>query len=260
MSESTLSISRAEILQAVGAYLFAGEGPNLGERNQYVWNREQLAQVNRVINRGQRQFYGAYPWSFLRLRLSLSITSGTADYTLPDAFGGIYDPYLSFTVDDGRIFPVYETSVAQLLSYRQNATRLLAWQEMYYAKEAKSPTGTTGQRFQLLLYPAPAADGTLTGSYYASPDACTDSLPYPLGGFPHAESLLASCMASAELEKFGHPGPQKQIYIEALQRSVDHEKRTGPKHFGYNGDGSTSPCVSLYDHRVVSVTRNGVPI
>jgi hypothetical protein len=257
MAESTLSISRAEILQAVGAYLFRGDSPNQGERNQFMWSREQLAQVNRIINRGQRQFYSAYPWSFLRLRMTLSIVADTADYTLVDGFGGFFDPYLSFTVDDGRIYQVYETSVAQILAYRQNETRLPTWQEMYFAKEAKSPTGTTGQRFQLLLFPTPKLAGTLTGSYYANPDAITDTLVYPSGGEVHGETILAACLACAELERDGQPGPQKQIYAEALQRSVDHEKRTGPKSFGYNGN-RTAPCV--YDSRVTALTRNGVPV
>lgn len=259
MAESTLSISRAEILQAVGAYLFQSPSPNQGERNQYVWDREQLGQVNRVINRGQRQFYSAYSWSFLRLRLALAIVAGTKDYTLPDAFGGFFDPYLSFAVDDGRIYPVYETSVTQLLNYRQNETRLPTFQEMYFAKEAKTPTGTTGQRYQLLLFPTPTAAGTLTGSYYASPDSFTDSLPYPLGGEIHGETLLASCLACAELERDGQPGSRKQDYMEALSRSVEHEKRTGPKDFGYNADRSGS-YVSPFDMRVTSVTRNGVAI
>lgn len=260
MAESTLSISRAEILQAVGAYLFQSAAPNQGERNQFVWNREQLAQVNRIINRGQRQFYSAYAWSFLRLRMSLAIVASTADYTLTDGFGGFFDPYLSFTVNDGRIYPVYETSVAQILNYRQNANRLVSFQEMYFAKEAKTPTGTTGQRFQLLLFPTPAANGTLTGSYYANPEAITDSLVFPMGGEIHGETLLASCIACAELERDGQPGPRKQDYIESLQRSVEHEKRTGPKHFGYNFDRSGSLASSLYDGRATSVTRNGVAI
>lgn len=258
MAESTLSISRAEILQAVGAYLFQGPAPNQGERDQYVWNREQLAQVNRIINRGQRQFYSAYAWSFLRLRLSLAIVAGTADYTLADGFSGFYDPFLSFTVNDGRIWSVLETSVSKILDYRQNANRLPAFQEMYFAKEAKTPTGTTGQRFQLLLFPTPTAAGTLTGSYFSNPDSMTDTLVYPLGGGPHSETMLASCLACAELERDGQPGPHKQDYIESLQRSLEHEKRTGAKHFGYNGDGGNAS--SLYDLRVTSVTRNGVAI
>lgn len=74
MSESTLSVSRANILQDVGDYLFE-------ERLQYRWNREQTAKATRVIKSGERQFYNPPPidgtghvWSFMRPRLSTTIS------------------------------------------------------------------------------------------------------------------------------------------------------------------------------------------
>lgn len=254
MSESTLTSPRSEILQAVGAFFNYG-------RNQYQWTREQREQVYRCVRSGERQFYNPpnHSWSFLRLRLTLSISADDADYDLPDGFAGFLDPFLSFTADDNRLWSVQETSVAEILKLRQNENLFGGVQEYLFAKEAKTPTGTTGQRFQVLLFPTPQASGTLTGSYYANPDATTDSLPYALGGSIHSEALLACCLAAAELERDKTLGPMKQQYNERLAASIAFDKRTGPKNLGYNNDASSRQVVSVYDLRNLnaSISRNG---
>lgn len=253
MSESTLSTPRSEILAAVGAFFDYG-------RSLYQWTREQREQVYRCVRSGEREFYNptGHSWSFLRLRLELSIIEGTANYDLPDGFAGFFDQMLSFTVDDNRLWPVRDITVQDLLRFRQNETLAPAFQEYFYAKEAKTPTGTTGQRFRILLYPTPQADGTLTGSYHATPDATTDSLPYAMGGEVHSEALLACCLAAAELERDKKLGPMRQRYIDRLAASIEHDRRTGPKSFGYNGDRSCAEPVSIYDLRGGTPTYNGL--
>lgn len=253
MSESTLSTNRAEILAAVGAFFDYG-------RNQYQWSRERREQVYRCVRSAERKFYRAYGWSFLRQRLSLSIVASTSDYDLPDAFGGFFDSFLSFAAANNQLCPVKNTSVPLLLRARQYTNVTAAIQPHLFAVNAKAATGTTGQRFEILLFPTPIAAGTLTGVYYANPDATTDTLPYELGGAIHSEALLACCLAAAELERDKKPGPMKSEYDEALAQSLAHEKSTGPKHFGYNGDDSGGGLSSIYDLRQPTITRNGVPI
>lgn len=254
MSESSLSLTQGDILQAVGDYFGF-------TRNRYVWSREETAKVNRACRTGQNQFYNppGHTFSFLRPRLELDIEADEADYDLPDDFGGFLDPFLSFCASDNQTYPVRITSVPEILRNRQ-LEPMSAAMDMLAAVSAKSSSGTNGQRMELLLSPTPASDGTLNATYYAIPNALSDTATYPLGGQPHAETLLASCLAAAEMEKTGQPGPQRQIYLERLQASIDFDRRTGPKHFGYNGDRSGSLPVSIYDLRSSSITRNGVPI
>ncbi len=251
MSESTLSSPRSEILAAVGAFFDFG-------RDQYAMTREQREQVYRCVRSGERRFYRAYNWSFLKLRLTLSLVAATADYDLPDGFGGFFDPQLSFTAADNQFWPIKNTSVPAILQARQYTHVTVAIQPKLFAVNAKTPTGSTGQRFEILLFPAPIADGTLEGTYYANPDATTDALPYAMGGEIHAETLLNACLAAAELERDKKAGPLKQEYSDSLSQSVAHEKSIGPKHFGYNSDRSSSVCWPLL--RTTSVTRNGVPL
>ena len=183
--------------------------------------------------------------------------SGTDDYDLPIGFAGFLDQYLSFTASDNRRWPVRETSVSQLLGMRQNATVTPNIQEFWFAKEAKATIGTTAQRFQILLFPAPTADGTLTGSYYVTADAMTDSFSYALGGAIHTETLLACCMAAAELERDKQPGPMRERYQERLQASISLDRRTGPKTFGLNLDRGSIGCDYTSDLRSGGVTYNG---
>lgn len=254
MSESTLTTPRAEILAAVGAFFDYG-------RNQHQWQREQREQVYRCVRSGERKFYRAYTWSFLRLRLGLALVAGTSDYDLPDGFGGFFDPELSFAAADNQFWPVKNTGVPQILHARQYTNITAAIQPTLFAVNAKTPTGTTGQRFEILLFPTPIADGTLEGAYYANPDATTDALPYAMGGSIHSETVLASCLAAAELERDKKQGPMKEAYNEALTQSLAHEKSIGPKHFGYNADRSVPGYASLYDLRQYpSITRNGIAL
>lgn len=252
MAEATLSTTRSEILMAVGDFLGYG-------RNPHVWTREQTAQITRILRSGERQFYAAHPWSFMRLSLSLSITADDGDTDLPDGFGGFFDQFLSFAVANSKYEQVRLTSVPEILRRRQNENLYPADQVYLAAVNAKTPTGTTGQRFELLMFPAPDANGTLKGNYYAAPDATTDSLPYAMGGEVHSETLLACCLAAAELERDKTLGPMKQQYMERLANSMAHDQRTGPKTFGYNGDGSAYCGIERHTGSE-TLTYNGDPL
>jgi hypothetical protein len=221
-------------LQALGAYLGIG-------RNQYEWTREQREAVYRSIHSGERQFYlpVGHSWSFLRPIASLTVDSGDSSITLPDDFGGFVTPGLSFTASDNQYFRVRLTSVENLLSMQQLSNVLTGPQPEWAAVSMTTFAGTTGQRYELLLFPTPTADGTLKAPYYSIPNATSDSLPYPLGGQPHAETLLESCLAAAELEKTGQAGPHRALFQERLMASIQHDKRMGPKNLGYNADRSS---------------------
>lgn len=231
-------------------------------RAQFVWKREESAQVTRIVRSGERQFYAPpnHSWSFLRLRLSLSITATDGDVDLPDGFGGFFDQFLSFVLANNKYEQVRQTSVSEILRMRQNENLAPTIQPTFFAVNAKTPTGTTGQRSEILLFPVPAEDGTLVGSYYALPDAMTDSLPYAMGGEIHSETLLSCCLAAAELERDKKPGAMKQLYDERLASSIQHDRRIGPKTFGMNLDRGSERGVSFAEVRGGTLTYNGVAL
>ncbi len=253
-SGSTLGITRVDIFVVLGRYFEYG-------RNPAVWSEEELSRIEDITRSGENTFYNppGHSWSFLRPRLALSIVANTADYDLPDDFGGFLDQYLSFVQADNKFESVLQTSVPLILKYRQNENLIVSIQSMLFAVNVKVSSNTEIQGSEVLLFPTPKQDGTLEGTYYSTPNAISDNAPFPLGGQPHSETLLAACMAAAELEKTKQQGPLAAKYQERLAASIQFDRRTGPKHLGYNGDRSPGQ-VSIYDLRQSSITRNGVAI
>lgn len=86
-----LNLTREELREEVGRFL--GYGRSYENYNQY-----EKEDVKSWIRRGLRQFYSPPPvpgtvksheWNFLRPSATLSITSGTASYTMPEEVGSL---------------------------------------------------------------------------------------------------------------------------------------------------------------------------
>lgn len=107
-----------------------------------------------------------------------------------------------------------------------------------------------------MFWPIPDAAYTLSYRYTAIPGKLTAVLPYPLGGALHSETILASCMAAAELKVMNEKGKLWATFIERLAASISLDCRaTAPMHFGYNGDNSDGAGRATY--RTNYVTYNG---
>lgn len=248
MAESTLSGTRTEIRRHVGRYLTLNRDPT-------QWTSENSTDVADILKSGERQFYGAYPWRFLRPTLELDIDNGEADYALPDDFGGFIDTWLSFTCSNNAVHPVRHTGVAEVLRLRMNEQAAIGKPEVFAIQWARS-LQTSGQRAELWLYPTPSENASLIGPYYSLPNAISDSATYPLGGMPYFECLLESCLAQAELFMNDAQDIHRQQYQVLLAQAIAHERRTGAANLGYNGDRSTQR-VLLPRIRSEYVTYNG---
>ncbi len=205
MAESTLTYTLADLKAEIGAYLGVS-------RTSSDWTAENLADIVRVLKSGQRQFYepyfipapGAPPkvhiWSFLRARLSLSISNGTNNYDLPDDFAGFLDEELAFlTTKNWPLKLVPMKFFLEKYQLNQGAMPSGESQPMIGAVESKTSTlGTTGQRWTIYLWPTPASSLTLTGQYRLNPAALATDGHYPLGGEAHSQTLLESCLSAAE--------------------------------------------------------------
>jgi hypothetical protein len=256
VSESYISAPRSEILTAVGDFFGFG-------RNQYSWTREQIAKVTRVLRSGERQFSTppSHSWNFLKNTLALTMVAGTSSYTLPDNFFRFLAAGLSFATADSQLFRVRLTSPEQILEMRQLANFLTSVQPEYAAVVPSTFDGTSGERYTLQLFPTPIASGTLSGIYQRIVDAMTDSAPYAMGGGPHSETLLAACLAAAELERDKRAGPMKDYYNERLAASIEHDKRSGPKNLGTNNDASDDwPSIARHNPFSGSLSLNGVSL
>ena len=167
---------------------------------------------------------------------TFSITA-TGDYDLPDDFGSIVG-HLTFGADTG-CPPVMVCGEGQIRAMRQRDVDYTG-RTQYVAVRPKA-LGQTGQRFELITWPIPDADYTLSYQYNAFPDKHGDiaDTEYPLGGMAHTETILESCLAVAEqryddAESTNH----QEEFMRRLAASIDIDQKAGPQWLGYGADGS----------------------
>lgn len=229
--ESTLTITFAGLKSEIGAYLGIS-------RTTTDWSAENTADVARILKAGQRQFYEAsyrpnpnaplrtHVWSFLRKRMSLNISSGTATYALPDAFAGFLDPELAFTAS--KAWPLTLVPMWRVIEKIQAGTSMPTGisQPLLAAVESVTSTlSTTGQRWQIVLWPTPDSSLVVTGQYRLNPDALATDGHYPLGGEAHAQTILESCLAAAEEMMNDQLTIHRERYAELLAQSIQLDSR-----------------------------------
>lgn len=238
VGESTLSITRTDIKNYLARYLPI-------TRTISQWSPTQAADIDQIIKSGERQFYEPpvlrgetipHLWSFNNHVISEAITTSDTAIDLPADFGGFVTGTMKFAAADNNWLPVQLTTMDQILHMRQTDTLSFAFQALYAAINLKARDQTTGTRYQLEIWPSDA--GTLAGTYRKNPNALTDAEPYPLGGQPHAETLIQSCLAAAEHLYTDARGIQWDRFMERLRTSVGIDRQlTTPAFFGYNGSG-----------------------
>lgn len=242
MAESTLSVTRADIVRHIA--------------RQQFWDSasvdsEQLANLNDIIKSGLRNFYlppilpgerVQHNWSFLRPVWHMQLVGDKGDYDLPDDFGGfVSDLYYSDYVIDA---PLKETGIGILLGYRSTSTSSvpLAAQPTQFAVHAQPTEGTTPQRLTISFYPIPDQSYELIGQYEINPYNLAADAAYPMGGQPHAETLIESCLAAAERMMDDQIGLHNAQFMQRLQASIYYDrKHSGGKIGRTMSDGRGKP-------------------
>lgn len=254
MSESTLSADFEEIRLEVADYLGFG-------RDSDDWSTDDTNRLTAIMKAGMAQFYfppkvgerDPHRWSFLTPVTTLSITGDDQDIDLPDDFGGMACRYMTF--DENEIGPRIDfIGEGQLRTMRQGDES--TGQPQYAAVRPKSSTGTTGQRWEVLLYPIPDAAYTVYYRYRILPDNLSSGL-YAYGGASHTQTIIQSCIAMAELRLDGVKGNQWEQFLALLESSIEQDLQVGRKEkFGYNGDDDADHYQRHYAGNYV-VTLNG---
>lgn len=254
-----LTISRADIERYLARHL--GWHPEKGE-----WDGTTQSDADAIIAQGLRWFYNppilpdekvAWEWSFMKPTFYFQTRTGVDNYDLPDDFGGIHDK-LTYHRNDSAICEVTHSSEYRIRSLRQtnDATVIRTGYPELYAILPHPSDGDDPQRFYLTLWPSPAATYELACTYTSNPLLITGEKPYPLGGQPHGETILAAVLAAAESYLDGKRDLRYVEFIDRLKASVSLDRRqSAPANFGYNGD----PGVRTYPKRAnrPSVTFEG---
>lgn len=255
MAESTLSLSYPDFLQEVGYFCTFG-------RDTGAYTADQASLVDALIRDGYSQFLfppvlegetQVHVWSFLHPWSTVTTASGTEDYDLPDDFGGVVG---DMSLDDGSLHaPIVRRSQGQIEALRTQAPE--EGRPKAFAIRPKVSTGATGQRFEVMFWPEPDGIHVIDYRYARLIGKLTTLLPYPLGGASHGRTVLASCLAMAELRvKEIHQGAQWGSFMELLKSSIRMDRQLmTPDKLGPNKDDSDAPT----DRRIRSqyVTYEG---
>ena len=168
-------------------------------------------------------------------------------FVLPDDFGGI-EGDLTYEPDDAVGFsPVKITSEGKIRAMYQQQDA--ASRPEYAAIIPYTADGVLGQRFQMWFYSIP--DGVYVLSFHKIilTNTLTSGNPYPLGGMIHAQTIMSSCLAAAELLKDRTKGEYWDRFLDHLAAGIKQdEKLVGTDYFGYNADYSSNTGSRLGRH------------
>ena len=261
MAEGTASLTFVDLKVEVADYLGYG-------RTESSWGSSSASRVDSCVQSGYRQFLAAGPapsvplgfeWSFMKPTTTLATVAATYSYTLPDNHVGIFGP-LTFEPDKGYI-GVEHVSEARIRQLRQlgDSSTSPSGRPVYYGIQPIAGTETTGQRFKLILYPTPDAAYTLTYRFVEAQNVLTDTYKYPLGGQLHSETILASCLAIAELRYMDGEQVWQSKYTERLIASVNMDSRLfRAENLGVMRDNSESSIIRDRGSNTLSI--NGTSI
>lgn len=218
----------------VGLYLRSElSSPDLGtDCNYNTWDNYQLGIVDEMIQSGLFQFYYPpstgqkvpYEWSFLKPEATIATLNNDFDYDLPSDFGGIVQDFTYTTADAVRKPKL--VSPEDIMAHRGNVAAVTG-PPKYIAIRPKTSTGSAAQGFEAIVYPTPVTGSlpTLRYRYLVVPALMTSSATYPLGALSHAETIAASCLATAEVYWKGTMGPMRQYFMERLRASIAIDMR-----------------------------------
>jgi hypothetical protein len=174
-------------------------------------------------------------------------------YRLSDDFGGASEDSFTFGTDEA-YRTLKRASDAIIRSFYQGGVTS-GIPEYGAVRPVANFTGATGQRFELYVWPTPSQVFTLSFKKLILPDALTSSFPYTYGGMAHSETLIASCLASAEIKLNDEKGVRFVEFIDNLKASIAVDRRNISPWLGYNSDRSVDPPIRR--SRVINVTYDG---
>jgi hypothetical protein len=180
-------------------------------------------------------------------------------YDLPTNFA-MFDGPMTFSPDETILYgPIRMVSEYEVRS--RLAENSVAGRPEIYAYRIKTPSYTTGTRYEVLFYPTPDDGYTLYYRYKINPLAIDVTNELPLGGDVHGELFLESCLSSAEKTMNDGEGVHTKRFWECLAASVSHDRRvSSPDNIGcytYRDDLSDFDYHSLDSNLVTYTQRNG---
>lgn len=261
MAESELSVSYADLVAEVAAFLGYGSDPA----------GDALAECDRHVQAGYRRFLyppavegvqAGYSWSFLSPVTTIATVASDQAQDLPADLARVIGSFYYGTQDQLR------PAVMQIGEGRYQALvgRAAAESSPQFAcvRHKANTAPATGQRLEVAWWPTPDAAYTLTYKYEAYTGKLSAQNPYPLGGMKHAELLVESCLAVAEVRSNDEVrGIHSDEFERMLRAAVEQDRGQGAQHYGAMGSNPDGPATVPLRGDTGSthtITYNGVAI
>lgn len=232
-----------------------------------TWTSKQSEEVSEAIRGGLRRFYTpavlpgekyAHEWSFLRPKTTYQTVADVWEYDLPDDFAFIDGP---MTYDPGSSTmypPVRRVSEHQVRTRHQQFEH--TGRPEWFAIRVKPDVDGGGTRWQLLVWPTPDDDYSLHYRYRTNPGLLSSGIAKPVGGMPHAQTVIESCLMAADAMLGIKDAGRQERYMELLRSSVSHDRNANaPDTLGRIRDASDGVDDDDWrDHFASPVTYNSV--
>ena len=176
--------------------------------------------------------------------------SMTADnaFTLPRDFGGEYIGSITYAADTNQGITIDWVDEAQIRLWLENITDETG--DPFWAAVRPMATGVPRRRWELLVYPGPDEVLTVRFPYILSFDKLVEDDEVPPIPFSHDDTVKAACLAIAEKDVEGAPGPDWQYYRQAaLPNSYRIDAMSRPKRLGYFGNPGSQGQPSIKEFR-----------
>lgn len=259
----SLSVDRDYLERMIGRKM--DFGPHSG-----AWTTGQYEQVKEALRQGLRQFYqppvlpnekAPHEWSFLRPLCTLTTEDAKNTYDLPESFAHLLGP-LTYVPGTAMYPPVIEISEHQIRIWQQSTTA--TGQPTHVAILPKPlDEGTGGTRYEALLWPTPDSAYGLNYRCALNPDLLAAGNSFPFGGQPHAQTVLESCLAAAEVVGGMKSREHYQRFLVCLQASIGHDRRVNsPQTLGSASewDQESRTWGTRHDWSAQLVTYNGAVV
>lgn len=201
MAESSLSLTYDDLRLEIA--LFLG-----WDRTSANFTTANNTDFQRILDAGLSAFYfppldeehPVYEWSFLRTIGTITLTASNAAYDLADNCSGVVlDDSVSHSSASARRTL---SKVPESVIRKQQAMASKTGAPEQYAVRAKAHTPTTGQRYEMLVYPTPTsteATQIISFAYVWIPETLTTGANiYPAGGGRYSECVRLAVLAAAE--------------------------------------------------------------
>ena len=255
--DTSLQINKKYLKARIGEFL--GYGPNPGN-----WTHGQETEIHEALRDGLRKFYNPmilpedktpHVWSFLTPVATLDIGNSEERYDLPEDFSYIEGGF-TYQSTSSNFFPPIVVMNEEDIRYRLQRDEV-TYRPSWAAIRPRSGDTMTGTLWEVIFYPAPSESYTLQYRYRYNPLQLEDETDLPMGGQPHAQTVLEACLSAAE-SMSGQDRGHAQKFENCLRQSVGHDRAAScPDNLGYSYDATHSGDVmnSLYDYDLGVVTH-----